>query len=153
MFGVSFVLNAARGAVWLHLRHAPLLTSTDAPFTVQPPLPSPSANPHPSTDSKNDDGCCPAGNDWLRLPTHVTLPPSPIHGCAMVTVARFQPLQRSLLRLQLKREHKIHPNPEFEAHCVSPSSSDSNGHMRLTLWDPADRGLSRCRSPCRKPQP
>lgn len=37
----------------------------------------------------------------------------------MVTVAMFQPLQRSLLGLQLKPDHKIHPNPVFEADCVS----------------------------------
>lgn len=54
-FGVSFVLNAARGNV---------SSRSPVPFTVHTPtrvcLPA-----HARVDSQNDDGCCPAGNDWV----------------------------------------------------------------------------------------
>lgn len=36
-------------------------------FHSSTPLPSLSANPHQSRDSKNDDGCCPAGNDCFNF--------------------------------------------------------------------------------------
>lgn len=123
-------------------RHGLLLTPTDAPFTVHNPTPV----------------CLPAharagiqrtmtaavlqemtGFDFLLmlLPCH---PPFKLLAmAAMLTVAKC-------FHLRLKNSPA-----ELQAGFICQSSSNSNGQMRLTLWDPAGRGLSRCRSPCRTP--